>query len=85
MDKHTLQIIVWLCFAACWLMTLRALYRGWSSGEFTYSRTGSFSSRKITRDGDPGRFQLYLVALIALSVTFLIVLAVFGWMIFIVN
>ncbi len=82
MDTHILQIIVWLFFAACWVMALRSIFLSWSSGEFTYSRTGSFTSRKITRDDNPGNFQLYMIGMIVLNAAFLIVLIISGWMIF---
>jgi hypothetical protein len=81
-DKHILQIIVWLFLAACWVMALRSLFLAWGSGEFTYSRTGSFTSRKITRDDNPGGFQLYMIGMIVLNAAFFIVLLILGLVIF---
>jgi hypothetical protein len=82
MDKLAIAKIVWAIFAVFSFLAFRAIYREWKSGEISHSATGSFKTRKIRREDDSAKFQLYMFAMIVMNVAFALMLAVAGFFIF---
>jgi hypothetical protein len=77
-----MSILIWLLFLCASVLGFREILKGWTEGEFTHSRNGSFEFKKIRRDDNPSAFQLYLIGMLLLNITFLFVLIIWGFFAF---
>jgi len=82
MDKHTQAELVWGLFMICSLLGLGSIAKAWVTGEINRSATNSWKFRKMSREEDPAKFNLYLLAMLILNVFFFLAVVVWGVVVF---